>query len=306
MSGIIVLDKPRGIGSNRAMSRLKRLLGVRKMGFLGTLDPLASGVLPVFVGQATRLIPAFEGADKDYEVTLRLGEATDTYDADGTVLARADTAGLTPQSVQAAVESFSGEQRQVAPAYSAVKHAGVPAYTLARQGKPVPLRERTVRLRVGSVDCSALPEVRFAVHCSSGAYMRSLAHDIGRRLGVGGHVTALRRTRCGEWFSLAQSITLETLAERAARQDFAFLLNPAELLQDYRALIVEAAQEQALRQGRAIPLHPLAEGALPGAQAVAPLQKMKAIRSCGTLVAIGEVVAGQRGDLGFQPRRVLA
>src|SRR3972149_5801669 len=124
------------------MGVLKRLLGMRKMGFLGTLDPMATGVLPVFLGKATRLIPAFEGADKEYEVVMRLGERTNSLDADGQVLSRSDIGHLAPAQVCAAVESFTGEMEQLVPAFSAVKHAGVPGYRRAGQGPALPRAPR--------------------------------------------------------------------------------------------------------------------------------------------------------------------
>jgi len=303
LNGIIVLDKPAGLTSNRTLERIKRLLGVRgrhgpKLGFLGTLDPIATGVLAVFVGKATRLIPAFEGLDKTYRATLRLGVRTDTFDAEGTVTAEADPSGVDEAAVRAAVAVFRGGYAQRVPSYSAVKVGGVPAYRLARQGLEVPERVRDVHIPLLEVEAIALPEVTLRMTCSAGTYVRSLADDIGMRLGVGAHVTALRRLACGCLFTLENSITLIRIEEALAQGDFGFLQNPAAFLPDYLPLQVEDATERQLRDGRTIPLP----------DDTAPLQpaaKIKAVRPCGTLVAIGEAVQYGKDAWGFQPNRVL-
>ena len=296
--GIIVLDKPSGVASNKAMSHLKRQFGIRKMGFLGTLDPLATGVLPVFVGKATKLIPAFEGSDKTYRVEIRLGVTTDTFDAEGKVLERRPINGLTKEAVQRVVKGFAGTMQQTAPAFSAIKHGGIPAYKLARAGKEVPERHRTVHLHDLEIESIALPHVTFQVTCSSGTYMRSLAADIGEALAVGAHVTALRRVRCGPCFELAHSWTLDRIDEAIAAGDSAFLHNPASFLSDYWPFAVDGADIPALRQGRTI--------ALPG-QPSAPgdADKVKAMSSDGELLAIGKATPGLQGIWGFQPSRVL-
>jgi tRNA pseudouridine55 synthase len=301
--GIIVLDKPAGLSSNRALDALKRLLGLHgrggpKLGYLGTLDPIATGVLPVFVGKATRLIPAFEGLDKTYRATLRLGRRTDTFDADGAVVAEADPGGLDEQAVREAVAAFRGGYEQRVPAFSAVKVGGVPAYRLARQGREVPERVRAVRIPVLELEALALPELTLRLTCSAGTYVRSLAEDIGLRLGVGAHLVALRRLACGCLFTLENSITLVRLEEALAAGDFGFLRNPAAFLPDYLPLQVAEAAERQLQHGRTI--------ALPDDTArLHPAAKMMALRPGGTLVAIGEAVRGREGAWGFQPSKVL-
>jgi tRNA pseudouridine55 synthase len=303
VGGVIVLDKPAGLSSNRVLDRVKRLLGVRgrggpKLGYLGTLDPLATGVLPVFVGKATRLIPAFEGLDKTYRATLRLGRRTDTFDAEGRVIAEADPAGVSEAAVQEAVAAFRGGYEQRVPSYSAVKVAGVPAYRLAREGREVPERVRRVELPVLEVEALALPEVTLRLTCSAGTYVRSLADDIGQRLGVGAHLTALRRLACGCLFTVENSITLERIEEALAAGERGFMRNPAAFLPDYLPLQVEDSTERQLRDGRTIPL--------PDETArLHPTAKAMAVRPCGTLVAIGEVVRQGRGGWGFQPSKVL-
>lgn len=303
LNGVVIIDKPVGPSSNQVMDRLKgRLracgLGSVKMGFLGTLDPIASGVLPVFIGKSTKLISAFERLDKTYRVTVRLGQRTDTCDAEGKVIAEHDTAALTPREVRAAVLSFQGMQAQQVPRFSAVKIGGVPAYRLARAGKPVPPRTRRVIIHQIDVEAVELPFATFRTTCSGGTYMRSLADSIGEKLGVGGHVTALRRLGCECLFTLENSITLERVEEDLQTGGFGFLLNPSEFLPNYLPLIVEDRSERQLRDGRIIPI--AKESA-----SLRPAAKVKALRPSGVLVAIGEVVPYRRDVLGFQPTKVL-
>jgi tRNA pseudouridine55 synthase len=297
-SGIIVLDKPSGLGSNRAMSALKRLLGVSKMGFLGTLDPLASGVLPVFVDKATRLIPAFEGLDKTYRVAMKFGERTDTFDAEGRIVETRELGGLGETQVRAAILSFQGTMEQEVPSYSAAKFGGTPAYRLARQGRPVPRRTRTVQLKDMAVEDVCLPRAEFRVTCSAGAYMRRLVEDIGLKTGAGGHVTGLRRISCGSLFTLENSITLEGIEKALQKGERGFLCNPSEFMPEYLPVTIEEGSERKLKNGQPIPLDS-------EAPEVAPATKVKAVRPEGTLIAIGEAVLSQRNSLIFRPRKVL-
>ena len=300
MNGIVILDKPGGISSNQAQARLKRLLGQDKMGFLGTLDPLATGVLPVFVGKATKLIAAFEGAEKSYRVTIRLGQRTDTLDSEGKLLEERPLDGIDAERVRAAILSFAGGYRQRVPEYAAVKIGGVPAYRLARRGEPVPERERDVKLWDLAVESVELPHAVFRADCSAGTYMRSLASDIGTVLGVGAHVAALRRLRCGPLFTLENSITLAEIEERTANGDFAMVRNPAEFLTGHFPLTVGEDSERFLREGRAIPLNAAVDRQQ--ARIGAPA---KALRPGGTLVAVGEIVSGGPDALSFHPSKVL-
>jgi tRNA pseudouridine55 synthase len=294
-SGVIVLDKPVGVTSNAVLGKLKRLLGRPKMGFLGTLDPLATGVLPVFLGKATKLIPAFEGLDKAYRVTIRLGETTDTYDAEGEITQTRSLDGLTPEGVREAALTFQGELEQLPPAYSAIKHGGVPGYRLAREGKPVPEKRRTVRVWDLTVEEIALPEVTLALSCSAGTYVRSLAHDLGAVLGVGGHVIALRRLRNGSLFTLERSVTLEMVEGAVENGDDAFLLDLAELLPDHVPYPVSEAEERLLRNGNRLILR----------EEMASGTPLKALSARGELLAVGQVVSLGRSGLGFQPSKVL-
>lgn len=304
-NGVIVLDKAAGLPSNKVMERLKRMLGLSgrgKAGFLGTLDPLATGVLPVFFGKSTKLISAFEGMKKTYQVTLRLGQSTDTYDAEGEVVAEADPSSLTEEEIRTAILSFQGEMQQVVPRFSAVKIGGVPAYKLARKGEPVPEKVRKVVLAGMEIERIERPDATFRVTCSAGAYMRALANDIGETLGVGAHVTGLRRLACGSLFTLENSITLDRIEESLDRGSRDFLLNPALFLPDYLPVTVEDATERRLRDGQTIPLE---RELNTDAGRLHPSAKVKALRPCGTLVAIGEVVSMRSNSLGFQPNKVL-
>lgn len=212
--GLLLLDKPAGISSAAALNRVKRLTGVKKAGHTGTLDPFATGLLICCLGRATRLSRFFLESEKQYTGTLRLGVETDTQDRTGTVTAERPVPPLDPEWVRQTVAGFRGTRLQEPPAFSALKHQGVPLYRLARKGQPVhkPPREITIhRLAVTGVRPT---EIDFEVRCSAGTYIRTLAVDIGRALGPGAHLTALRRTGSGS-LDLRRAVTLEGL-ERLA------------------------------------------------------------------------------------------
>ncbi len=197
--------------------QIRHAAGVRRVGHGGTLDPLASGVLPVCLGEATKLAPFLLSADKEYEVTIRLGVETDTDDAEGAVTATFDAAAVTASMVGDALAEFRGAIDQAPPAYAAIKRDGRPLYAYARAGEPVEVAPRPVVIHALELTHFGGPEdVRLHVHCSKGTYVRALARDLGRALGVGGHVTALRRTRSGP-FSLAQAQPLPEILEALAR-----------------------------------------------------------------------------------------
>jgi len=203
VDGLIIVDKPAGMTSHDVVARLRRLAGTRRVGHGGTLDPMATGVLVTGLGKATRLLGHLALTQKEYLATIRLGQATDTCDAEGEVISAAPAGGLTLAGVRAAIGPLTGEIQQVPPAVSAVKVAGTRAYRLARAGAPPDLPPRTVTVASFGV-LAARPggdvfDIDVAVACSSGTYIRALARDLGESLGVGGHVTALRRTRAGPY-----------------------------------------------------------------------------------------------------------
>lgn len=212
-SGLVVVDKPGGMTSHDVVSQIRRLAGTRRVGHAGTLDPMATGVLVVAVNRATRLLGHLAVTDKRYDATIRLGAATTTDDAEGEVVESRSTAGLTEESVREALGRFRGEIDQVPSSVSAVKVAGKRAYARVRAGEQVDLPPRRVTVHALEVTGLDLPDVQISVHCSSGTYIRAIARDLGAALGVGGHLTALRRTAVGP-FTLTESHTLEALEAR--------------------------------------------------------------------------------------------
>ncbi len=211
MDRVIVIDKPSGLTSHDVVQRVRRALAERRVGHAGTLDPSATGVLVVLVGRATRLSQFLTLAEKEYEGEIVLGARTDTQDADGSVISTGDTSGITAGAVSAAFAQLTGEILQLPPMVSALKHEGRPLYELARRGIEVQRKPRPVTIRAFEMLGFELPVVRFHVVCSKGTYVRTLADDVGERLGCGGHLGDLRRTRSGE-FTLAEAVRLENLS----------------------------------------------------------------------------------------------
>ena len=214
--GLLVIDKPAGISSHDVVARIRKIVGSRKVGHGGTLDPMATGVLVVAVNRATRLLTHLALTVKVYEATIRLGSSTDTDDADGTVITRASCADVTEAQVRAAIEPLTGEIEQIPSAVSAIKVDGKRAYQLVRAGQDVALASRPVTISRFDVLAVRRPtpdqlDVDVRVECSSGTYIRALARDLGAALGIGGHLTALRRVRVGP-FGLDRARTLDELA----------------------------------------------------------------------------------------------
>lgn len=211
-SGLVVVDKPGGMTSHDVVSRVRRLAGTRKVGHAGTLDPMATGVLVLGVNRATRLLGHLMLTEKRYDATVRLGVTTTTEDAEGEVLATASTDGLDEATIRAATAEFVGEIMQVPTAVSAIKVDGKRAYQRVREGEDVELAARPVTVHELTVTAVRGDELDLSVRCSSGTYVRAIARDLGARLGVGGHLTALRRTAVGP-YDLAVAHTLDELAE---------------------------------------------------------------------------------------------
>ena len=257
--GWIILDKPLGLGSTQGVSAVKRALRTGgyakvKVGHGGTLDPLATGVLPVALGEATKLAGRMLDSDKLYEFTVKFGVETDTLDLEGRVIMESDVRTTLAQ-VEAVLPRFTGPIEQVPPAYSALKVDGERAYDLARAGEEVVLAGRQVVIHAIAVanpssEGEGLAEVTLTAHVSKGTYIRSLARDIARALGTVGHVTMLRRTKAGP-FTLAQAISLDNLAEAAMARDLEVILLPMRAgLDDIPALPLTPDQAGALREGR--------------------------------------------------------
>lgn len=251
VDGVLLLDKARGITSNRALQQCRFLINAQKGGHTGALDPLATGLLPLCFGQATKVSGLLLESDKCYAVSATLGKITDTGDADGEVL-ESRTVDVTESRVREALARFIGEYDQVPPMYSALKVNGQPLYKLARQGIEV---ERKAR-RVSAFDIRFIgmvgEEVRFEVDCSSGFYVRSLVEDIGERLGCGAHVKTLRRTRIGA-LGVADAITFSEFEALATRQARIARLIPADRMLDrYPAVTLDRAQSEDIAFGRAV------------------------------------------------------
>lgn len=260
MDGIFVIDKAAGMTSHDVVARVRRLLRQKRVGHAGTLDPLATGVLPVLVGQATRVAEYLSESGKAYRATIRFGVETDTYDAEGAVVDERPVALTLPQ-IEAVLPAFLGEQMQVPPRYSAIKRGGQPLYKLARAGEDITPEPRPVVLSALRPVAWEPPDLVLDVECGKGTYIRSLAHDLGARLGTGAHLAALRRTRSGP-FTLDQAVTLERLDAALADGSWPALLYPPDrALQDRRAATLDAAQAAALRNGQ--PLRLAAESLAP-------------------------------------------
>jgi tRNA pseudouridine55 synthase len=254
VNGLLVVDKPGGMTSHDVVNRLRNITGERSIGHLGTLDPMATGVLPLMMGKFTRLAQFFSAAEKSYEGAIRFGFATDTYDADGEPDG-ADVwenfaAGITLERVRAAAERFRGEMMQMPPLYSAKKIAGKPAYKLAREGKPVDLKPAMVRIEEFAIERMDGAEAHFTMHISAGGYVRAVGHEMGKDLGCGAHLSRLRRTRAGA-FMLEDAHTLEELEGLAGSADALekACVHPRLLLKEMPAVTADAHVLGRLRNG---------------------------------------------------------
>ena len=250
MNGLLVVDKPGGMTSHDVVSRLRRITGEKSIGHLGTLDPMATGVLPLLLGRFTRLAQYFSSAEKTYTGTIRFGFATDTFDAEGVAAAEDARPELTLEQVRAAAGRFKGVMDQMPPPYSAKKIGGTPAYKLAREGKPVELKTAVVNIVAFEIVAVEGTEATFAMSISAGGYVRSVAHELGRDLGCGGHLSSLRRTRAGV-FTLDEAHTLEELAVLAGdlKALEAVCVHPRALLPEMPAVTGDAQALGRLRNG---------------------------------------------------------
>ena len=213
--GLLIVDKPEGITSLEVVKGIKRRLRVKKAGHIGTLDPFATGVLPVVINEGTKLVPFLEEGPKEYEVTLKLGEETTTDDCTGQVVLEQEWKDVRPETVEALLRTFCGKIHQIPPMFSAVKMQGMPLYRLARKGIEVERKEREVEIYEIQMEGIELPLVRFKVSCSKGTYIRTLGRDLGRKVGCGAHLLRLRRIRSGP-FTLDQAISLEKMKDVTA------------------------------------------------------------------------------------------
>jgi len=210
MEGILLVDKPTDHTSHDVVARLRGKLRMKRVGHAGTLDPMATGLLIILVGKATRVSQYLMSLDKEYEGTIELGKVTDTQDAEGEVLETIPVPAFSEADILAAVQSFLGDQYQTPPMYSAVKIDGVPLYKSARKGEEVEREPRFIRVMSWEITRFALPRLDFRLRCTKGTYVRTLAHDLGRKLGCGAHLAALRRT-ASDKFHVSQALTLDQI-----------------------------------------------------------------------------------------------
>ena len=280
MDGIIVVDKPQGWTSHDAVGKMRRLANTRKVGHLGTLDPMATGVLPLVIGRATRLAQFYVRSDKVYDARVRFGYSTDTYDAAGTATSAPVDPVLYREAIERKLEPFRGEFLLRPPAVSAKKIQGVPAYRLARQQvavemKPVPVE--VFELKLLEIEG---PEARIWAHCSAGTYMRSIAHELGQAMGWGAHLSALRRERSGD-FPIEQARTIPDLEALAAEGRLAEALIPASsLLPAFPAVIIDPATAGLVRHGQDFAVSPF--------RVELGTRYVKVVSTEGDLLAIGE------------------
>jgi tRNA pseudouridine55 synthase len=248
MNGLLIIDKPEGITSHDVVRQVRRLFGMRRVGHCGTLDPLATGLLQVAIGEGTRVVEFLMEGEKTYRATLKLGETTTTQDAEGETLDRRPVIDVSQESVITACRKLTGAIQQVPPMYSALKRGGVPLHRLARQGIVIERPPRQVYIHRLEVLQTDLPFLTIEVDCSKGTYIRTLCHDLGMLLGCGAHLTALRRVRSGS-FTEKESVPLDRLEAIATAGKCPPLLTMAEALRSYPALQVVPAAARVLKNG---------------------------------------------------------
>lgn len=290
MDGVLIINKPAGLTSHDVVVRVRRITGEKSVGHLGTLDPMATGVLPLVLGRFTRLAQFYNDADKRYQGAIRFGLATDTYDAEGDPMGPEQRVELTLEQIRAAAARFTGKLEQMPPPFSAKKIAGVPAYKLARKGKEVQLQPKPVEIKEFEITAWDARDANFTAWVGSGTYIRTLAHDLGRALGPGAHLAKLVRTAVRE-FTLAEAHSLEELAQAAAESSLEeVFLHPRLVLPEFPA--VTAPEESIARIGHGSAVN------LPEFSKASTIRVFAGQRE---LLAIAKRVAGTL----FQPKIVL-
>ena len=287
-SGVLVIDKPIGMTSHQVVQIIRNGTNIKRAGHTGTLDPRASGVLVILVGPAVRLSEFISAEDKRYQATIKLGEKTDTYDGDGVVTGTSQVE-ITREQFEDALQGFVGEIEQVPPPYSAVKVQGRRAYAMARNGEEVNLEPRLIKVHSLEVIEWNPPEVVVDVHCSSGTYVRSLAYDLGEKLGCGANLIGLRRTKSGR-FTLKDAIPLRRMSETFDNNSwYQYLIPAAEALGDWPSITLNNEEVDLIRHGHRVPRE-------------SGLDKMvRAITEQGELVALVEF---DQETSEYQPRKV--
>lgn len=291
MNGVLIIDKPAGLTSHDVVNRARRILHERSIGHLGTLDPMATGVLPLVIGSLTRLAQFYTSSEKTYEGTIRFGFATDTYDADGEPTTVPKAVTLSREEVETVAARFHGIIEQTPPAFSAKKIAGVPAYKLARKQKEVVLKPVQVEIKEFEILAVDVDRARFRARVASGTYMRSVAHEMGQALSCGAHLESLRRTSVAE-FVLEDAHTLEQVTEALKSPDSFddLFVHPRKLLPNLPAVTADEPTVARIRSGRTVNLPELSR---------AP--QVKVFSGQRELIAIATRVAGSL----FHPKIVL-
>jgi len=295
ISGVLVVDKPVGMTSHDVVQAVRNGTNLRRAGHTGTLDPRASGVLVILVGPAVRLSEYVSASDKRYQAIIRMGGKTDTFDADGTFTQdNNETIDVTEQQFEDVLKTFVGEIEQTPPPYSAVKVKGRKAYEMARKGEEVKLEPRMITVHHLEVLEWAPPEVVIDVHCSSGTYVRSLANDLGEKLGCGAYLVGLRRTKSGR-FSLRDAVPLRKLQEAfTAGNWYQYLIPAAEALGDWPSIELSPDDVEGVRHGHRVNAEPDTKVG----------SRVRGVSTQGELVALMECVEGDEGALVWQPKKV--
>jgi tRNA pseudouridine55 synthase len=290
MNGVLIIDKPTGLTSHDVVNRARRILGQRSVGHLGTLDPLATGVLPLVIGNLTRLAQFYATSEKVYEGVIRFGFATDTYDAEGEPTTSSKSVQVTLEQCRELATGFQGVIEQMPPPFSAKKIHGVPAYKLARKHQEVPLKPIRVEIKEFEIVDVENDRASFRARVASGTYMRSVAHEMGQKLGCGAHLASLRRTALAE-FEIADSRALDQvdLAAKTGRAE-EFLFHPRKLLPQFPSVTANEEMAARIRSGRTVNLPELSRA-----------KQVKVFYGQKELIAIATRVAGTL----FHPKIVL-
>ena len=288
MDGFIIVDKCAGMTSHDVVSSVRRLVGMKKVGHTGTLDPFATGVLPIALGEATKAIPFLDESVKEYRAVMRLGASTDTQDLTGAVIRQGEWRDVSPARIADTFRLFIGRGSQVPPMYSALKRNGVPLYRLARKGEDVHREPRDIEIYSLVIDRMDLPDVTFTVRCSRGVYVRTLANDIGDRLDTGAHLVELRRIASGP-FRLENALSLEDVAVVTGRKSLDdHLISCHAALEHLRDL--PCTEEGARRIARGIAPEAADLAALPDSP-LRPMERVRCSRN-GRLLAVAEATVG--------------
>lgn len=282
MNGVLVVDKPEGKTSFDVVAAVRRFLRIKKAGHTGTLDPMATGVLPICLGEATRVVSFLTEGDKTYEAEVRLGSSTDTQDRTGKTLAEAPVGEMSRERLLEALATFRGELAQIPPMYSAIRVDGKRLYELAREGKEIERAARPVTIHQLELLSFAPPLFAIRVRCSKGTYVRTLAHDLGERLGTHAHLWSLRRTASGP-FDIEQSIPLAALGTLSPQEIAARIVGEREALAGLTELLIGSALETRVRQGQR-----LGAKDLPALAGLGEGERIRLTSEDGRLLAVAE------------------